>query len=825
MGSQESSSMSLPILLLLTIVISYLFFCCIGVTAETNTLNQSDNLNFTQQLVSNNKNFTLGFVKPFVDYDNNNTYLAIWNSKYESPSSPVWIANRDTPITNASFATLFIHQTGKFVINRTRDGHPIQLCPGGETNNNNNVNYNNIKAVLLDNGNLVLTEVNSNGSVDRTLWQSFDCPTDTLLPGMKLGINHRTGRNWTLTSFLAPDDPSQGAFTLEWNPNSQELVVRRRGMSFWNSGILKNVSDDLGRMTFENLEVMESTLEYKYYRMRSNKSLDEEVFSYSLKYDPMDPSTYKSIKMRIDYTGAFSFAQNGLALSLEDLCYGYSTENGCAKWSQPKCRTDENTRFVLRSGGFANRPNSVGDGGHYDKNGTIGLADCRVRCWNDCDCQAYSKTVTVGCLTISKDTEFIPDPSGQAVRFYVIQRPQNERKTKKWIAISVSVCGVLLVSVTVIIFYWRWRRKVRKERRLLQLITSTDTIHNANELENDKDFAQNLKIFSFVSILEATNNFSVQNKLGQGGFGPVYKGKLAEGKEIAVKRLSKSSGQGLVEFKNELILIAKLQHMNLVRLLGCCVHNEEKLLIYEYMPNKSLDSFLFDASKRSILNWRMRVMIIEGISQGLLYLHQHSRLRIIHRDLKVSNILLDGEMNPKISDFGMARIFKRSELIANTNNPVGTYGYMSPEYAMDGIFSVKSDIFSFGVIILEILSGRRNNSFYDTKKPLNLIGHAWDLWEKGAGLELMDPTLSNSCFNQQFLRLVQIGLLCVEESSIDRPTISEVISMITNESTILPMVKKPAFTNLDSNIHANPQRNDTENNSINNVSISTMNGR
>ncbi|KAK4252679.1 hypothetical protein QN277_014423 [Acacia crassicarpa] len=324
------------------------------IAEETNTLNQSYTLNFTSFLVSNNKNFTLGFVKPFVDYNNNNTYLAIWNSKYESPSSPVWIANRDTPITNASFATLFIHHTGKFVINRTHDGHPIQLCPGGETNNNDNVNYNNTKAVLLDNGNLVLAEVNSNGSVGRTLWQSFDCPTDTLLPGMKLGINHRTGRNWTLTSWLAPDEPSQGAFTLEWNPNGQELVVRRRGMIFWNSGMLKNVGDDIGRKTtFENLQFMEGFTEYKYYRLRSNKSLDEEVFSYSLKYDPMDPSTYKSIQMRIDYRGGISFSQDGSALLLEDTCYGYSTENGCAKWSQPKCRSDEGTRFVLWACGLA----------------------------------------------------------------------------------------------------------------------------------------------------------------------------------------------------------------------------------------------------------------------------------------------------------------------------------------------------------------------------------------------------------------------------------------------------------------------------------------
>ncbi|KAK9218934.1 hypothetical protein WN943_007573 [Citrus x changshan-huyou] len=212
---------------------------------------------------------------------------------------------------------------------------------------------------------------------------------------------------------------------------------------------------------------------------------------------------------------------------------------------------------------------------------------------------------------------------------------------------------------------------------------SNDTLSGEAPGESHQEFP----IFPLGLALEATNHFSHENKLGEGGFGPVYKGILADGKEIAVKRLSRSSGQGLQEFKNEVTLIAKLQHKNLVRLLGCCLDGNELLLIYEYMPNKSLDLFLFDSTKGAQLDWKRRISIINGIARGLLYLHEDSRLRVIHRDLKTSNVLLDHEMNPKISDFGMARIFSGNQNEANTNRVVGTYGYMAPEYAMEGVFS------------------------------------------------------------------------------------------------------------------------------------------
>ncbi|KAJ4718601.1 Receptor-like serine/threonine-protein kinase [Melia azedarach] len=334
-----------------------------------------------------------------------------------------------------------------------------------------------------------------------------------------------------------------------------------------------------------------------------------------------------------------------------------------------------------------------------------------------------------------------------------------------------------------------------------------------------------LPLFSFSSVSAATNNFSDTNKLGEGGFGPVYKGVLLKGDEIAVKRLSGTSGQGLEELKNEATVIAKVQHKNLVRLLGCCIDKEEKILIYEYMPNKSLDFLLFDQVKRILLDWETRTRIIEGVAQGLLYLHQHSRLRIIHRDLKSSNILLDKDMNPKISDFGVARIiFGGNELQAKTNRIVGTYGYIAPEYALRGVFSTKSDVFSFGVVLLEILSSRKNAEFYQAAS-LNLLDYAWDLWTSDKVLDLIDPVILEDASSMHTIlpRYVNIALLCVQERAEDRPTMSDVVSMLTNEAAPLLPPKQPAFSHLRDPAMCSTSR--SESCSINKVTISILQAR
>lgn len=373
---------------------------------------------------------------------------------------------------------------------------------------------------------------------------------------------------------------------------------------------------------------------------------------------------------------------------------------------------------------------------------------------------------------------FLPQPSTNT-------NPTGSKGNKSRTVIIVVVSMGALMALIISIFIYLRARKTKKmlETKFVPG-EDVDEIHNSEALQ-----------FDFDTIRGATYNFSEANKLGEGGFGFVYKGTLNNGQEIAVKRLSKSSGQGVREFKNEVLLVAKLQHRNLVRLLEFCLEGEEIILVYEYVPNKSLDYFLFETKKREQLDWSSRCTIIGGIARGILYLHEDSRLRVIHRDLKASNILLDANMNPKISDFGMAKMFGVDDQTqGNTRRIVGTYGYMAPEYAMEGLYSVKSDVFSFGILLLEIITGRKNFlGSHPTTSALTLLSYAWELWNEGKVLELMDPLLKDSCSPNELLRYIHIGLLCVQEDANNRPTMSSVVHMLKSESISLSKPERPAF--------------------------------
>ncbi|XP_058725202.1 cysteine-rich receptor-like protein kinase 10 isoform X2 [Vicia villosa] len=328
---------------------------------------------------------------------------------------------------------------------------------------------------------------------------------------------------------------------------------------------------------------------------------------------------------------------------------------------------------------------------------------------------------------------------------------KSNTSTTIGIAVAVPVAIVGLVFILICI-YFKLRKSKKKFEEVKEEEYQDDTIEISEPLQ-----------FNFNTISNATNDFFISNKLGEGGFGVVYKGRLSNGQEIAAKRLSRDSGQGDSEFKNEVLLVAKLQHRNLVRLLGFCLEGRERVLVYEFVHNKSLDSFIFDQAKRAQLYWKIRYKII-----------------------------LDEEMNPKIADFGMARLFGEDQTQQNTNKIVGTYGYMAPEYVMHGQFSVKSDVFSFGILVLEIVSGIKNSGIRDGENIEYLSSFAWRNWKEGMTMNIIDPTLNNDSRNE-IMRCIHIGLLCVQENIASRPTMTSVVVMLNSDSVTLPIPLEPAF--------------------------------
>lgn len=301
-----------------------------------------------------------------------------------------------------------------------------------------------------------------------------------------------------------------------------------------------------------------------------------------------------------------------------------------------------------------------------------------------------------------------------------------------------------------------------------------------NEADIQKMASQEQKIFAYETLAAATKNFSAIHKLGEGGFGPVYKGKLNDGREIAVKKLSHTSNQGKKEFMNEAKLLARVQHRNVVNLVGYCVHGTEKLLVYEYVAHESLDKLLFKSQKKEKLDWKRRVGIITGVAKGLLYLHEDSHNCIIHRDIKASNILLDDKWTPKIADFGMARLFPEDQSQVNTR-VAGTNGYMAPEYVMHGNLSVKADVFSYGVLVLELITGQRNSSFNLDVDSQNLLDWAYKMYKKGKSLEIVDPALASTMVAEEVAMCIQLGLLCTQGDPTLRPTMRRVVVMLSRK--------------------------------------------
>ncbi|XP_024157088.1 G-type lectin S-receptor-like serine/threonine-protein kinase At4g27290 isoform X1 [Rosa chinensis] len=774
-----------------------------------------------QTIVSTTGNFELGFFSP--PTGSNNRYVGIWYKKISS--TIVWVANREAPLTDSS-GVLQVTNPGILVL--------LNYTKSIVWSSNTSRSAENPVAQLLDSGNLVVTD-GSDTDPENFLWQSFDYPSDTLLPGMKLGWNKVTGFSRRLTSWNSPQDPSLGKYTFELGRKGYgEEILKMESVMIWRTGPWNGIR-------FSGLPHLSPNSIFTY-----NLVLDDHGEDYYF-FELRNSSLYSRLTLNPDgrvqrYTWIDTNQTWGFLYqtALIDNCesYAFCGPNGaCCIDSFPICRClngfqpkyPKDWDVVDWSNGCVRRTPLNCSGDLFEKysavklpnteqswfNKSMNLKECQMACLKDCSCTAYANLDITdggsGCLlwfgnlidirnlTANGQDIYIRMAASEQVRLdhdnTVINAKDSESKKVRIILCGTLLpTGLLFVGIA-LVFYCRKKQskkygRMRSGKKEGSELTSGE---EGLELPSKKEDFE-LPLFDLATVICATDNFSENRKLGQGGFGSVFKGILQDGKEIAVKRLSKHSKQGLDEFKNEVTHIVKLQHRNLVKLLGCCIQEDEMMLIYECMPNKSLDFFIFDQRRSLLLDWPKRFDIINGIARGILYLHQDSRLRVIHRDLKAGNILLDNEFNPKISDFGLARSFGGNETKAETNKVVGTYGYMSPEYAIDGFYSIKSDVYSFGVLMLEIISGKRNRGFLHPGHNLNLLGHAWNLHTEGRSIELLATSVGDSINLQEVLRTIHVGLLCVQQNPQDRPSMSAAVLKLSGEG-VLPVPQKPGFYN------------------------------
>ncbi|WCJ29691.1 G-type lectin S-receptor-like serine/threonine-protein kinase B120 [Euphorbia peplus] len=723
--------------------------------SASDSLKPGQQLHNNETLVSAGGIFELGF---FASTELSNHFLGVW-FRNDKNKKAVWVCNRDNPLIDSS-GVLKIRQDGNLEMSDRRMD-PIMVNQGSVATSNNTI------VTLLDSGNLILKQE------EMIIWQSFEYPTDTFLPGMRLGlfeIDTDFPKRKYLSSWSSPTVPSRGQFSLGVNPeNVSEFNLWAKGthqkIGFWDGKTFRFIfQSSADRYNFGFV----STRKEVYLAFHNNGNSTSTWFVLASNW-------------AID---EYTMTDQGIEIVHHSMCYGVSAFDPVDCITQVVFQCKDGDAFAVVKG---SKPSSMPTA----TSTRLSIGDCEILCRSNCSCAGFSSLENdgFGCELYYGNRKDLLSFTGKGnVTIYVrgtFLEKGNKGMKKLWWLMVLGVVYLLLMLSFSLYFLTKAKSKT------IGFLSGDD-----GRTEHE------LVLLSFFCIAASTNNFSSENEIGKGGFGSVYKGKMLSGQEVAVKRLSTSSGQGAEEFKTEVQLLSKLQHVNLVKILGCCVEQQEKILIYEYMPNKSLDSFIFDPAKRRSINWRERIRIIEGIAQGLVYLHKYSRVRIIHRDLKTSNILLDAEMNPKISDFGMARILFNQELKTTTNKVAGTYGYMSPEYGVHGIFSTKSDVYSFGVIVLEILSGRQNLSFdgSQTTSASTLLGYAWEVWTSGRCMELMDPLIleaeDSDDSEKEVMQLIQLGLLCVQDNPEDRPTMSQIVIILTNETPNfdLPAPKQPTFS-------------------------------
>ncbi|KAJ6885707.1 hypothetical protein NC651_026378 [Populus alba x Populus x berolinensis] len=739
------------------------------------TITPSQPIKDPEAIVSAGNRFELGFFSPV---NSTNRYVGIWYSNISAETQVLWVANRNKPINDSS---------GMMTI--SEDGNLVVLNGQGEVlwSSNVSIGFNQSTAQLTDDGNLVM-KAGPNGNL---VWQSFQQPTDTYLPKMRLSANARTGNKTLLMSWRSSSDPSVGNFSAGVNPlGIPELFIWFNGHPFWRSGpwVGQNfigipemsisvylsgfTLQDEGDGTITMSLIVDPASRYTYV-LTSHGKFTQQYWDYGKggwTYDWEAPSTDCDIYGKCGSFGSCDAQSSPLCTCLKGFVAKNQDEwnkgiwtSGCVRRTSLQCDRIQNGSGVGKEDGFMKlemmKVPTFAEYWSYPSS----EQECKDECLRNCSCVACSYYNGFGCMAWTGNLidiqKFSEGGTGLNIRLAYTEL-DNKRNMK--VIISMSVIVGAIATFICVFFAWKWmgthreRKLISEETLSFKTREAQGTVFDGNSPENVKEVK--LEPLFKLKILEtATNNFDISKKLGQGGFGAVYRGKLPDGQEIAVKRLSKTSGQGLEEFMNEVVVISKLQHRNLVRLLGCCVEGEEMMLVYEYLPNKSLDAFLFEKDN------------------------------YIGKD---ASTLLTGF----VETLEWPGFFVAMKI----------NGYMSPEYLMKGRFSEKSDVFSFGVLLLEIV---------------------FKLWKERDITALVDPAISDPCFQVEIFRCIHIGLLCVQELAKDRPAVSTITSMLNSEIVDLPPPKKPAFVERQSSLDTESITQNQKINSINNVTISDLHGR
>ncbi|CAL5211813.1 unnamed protein product [Lathyrus oleraceus] len=736
-------------------------------------ISSNQSLSGDQTLVSKDGNFELGF---FNKGNSSNYYIGMWYKKI-SLRTYVWVANRDDPVSDKIASKLAISDGNLVLLNQSQT---IVW-----STNLSSTSSNSVFAVLLDTGNLILSN-RPNASASEALWQSFDFPSDTWLPGGKIKLDKITKKPQYLTSWKNSEDPATGLFSLELDPNGTNsyLILWNKTQQYWTSGswngqifslVPEMRANYIYNFTFEN-NANESYFTYSLY---SNSVISRFVMDVSgqiKQYTWLESTQQWNLFWSqprgqcqvYAFCGAFGSC-NEISKPPCNCLNGYEPKsqsdwdlddysNGCVKTNKFQCEVSNNPssgakdRFLTKSNlALPEHARPVVEAGLSE--------ECESTCLSNCSCTAYTYNNS-GCFIwrgellnlqqLSQD-----DSNGQTLFLKLAASEFPDSKSNKGTTIGIvggAVGGIMILLVLVLILV------IRRRKRLAGTRTSVEG---------------SLIAFAYRDLQNATKNFS--EKLGGGGFGSVFKGILPDSSVIAVKKLE-SISQGEKQFRTEVSTIGTVQHVNLVRLRGFCSEGDKRLLVYDYMLNGSLDSNLFQNA--NMLNWKVRFQIALGIARGLTYLHEKCRDCIIHCDVKPENILIDSEFCPKVADFGLAKLVGRdfSRVLTTMR---GTRGYLAPEWISGVAITAKADVYSYGMMLFELVSGRRNSDpsvdgqirFFPTLAA-NVVHQG------GNVISLLDSRLEGDADVEEITRLIKIAAWCVQDDEIHRPSMGQVVQIL-----------------------------------------------